>query len=231
MRKRALAFMVAAMALATVAGTSAHAGTQASPAGRRFRLPYVGSVSSTGDAFHVTNTGSGNSIEGDGTAGVGVWGQTSTGFAAVLGRNTGNAAGVEGVTVGNSGTGAVYGYTSGTGAGVFGESDGGGAGVYGTSLGSGPGAKFTGGLNNAPALELNGGIKIDGAGNDTATPVFVHQTLNSNLCNSGYDTILDHPSLNGNPNAYVFLQSFDASWSMAAAYLNLNPPIDPANKP
>jgi hypothetical protein len=60
----------------------------------------------------------------------------------------------------------------------------------------------------------NGGIKVSGAGQGTNTPVFIHKVNTDptygNLCIKGlwqqyYSTVIDHPLLNGNPGAMLFV--------------------------
>jgi hypothetical protein len=65
------------------------------------------------------------------------------------------------------------------------------------------------------ALTLaNGGIRVSGAGEGTNTPVFIHKVKTTdpggNLCIKGswqqyYSTVIDHPLLNGNPDAILFV--------------------------
>ena len=238
MSKRALGFVVAALALAMVAGTqatSALAGP-ASTQAKKFKLPYSGSVSSGSTAFKVTNTGSGRGIDAfanNNTALLaesdapspgepGVWGQSLFNYGVEgIGETGSSFAGV----YGNSPRNGVYGLTSSSSdSGVYGENGGGGPGVAGYSA-SGPGGEFTGGGGSDPAIRLaNGGIQIAGAGVDTATAVFTHLVANSNLCMSNDLTVLDNPYLNNNPNAFIFFQN-STIYGLVADY---NAPTCPA---
>ena len=52
----------------------------------------------------------------------------------------------------------------------------------------------------------NGGIRVDGAGLGTSTPVFIHQATAGNItCGSSHCTEIDHPLTNGDPNAILIV--------------------------
>lgn len=75
-----------------------------------------------------------------------------------------------------------------------------------------PGSLLTlkSGSATATALEVNqGAIKVAGAGIGTATPVFIHkasaQTINTNVCQGGNCTVIDHPLTNGDANAILII--------------------------
>jgi hypothetical protein len=89
-------------------------------------LPYSGSVAASGNAFAVSNTGSGNALFGQATTGTGVWGQGGYGVLGI-----GTNVGVYALASGTSGTGS-YGYST-SGYGVHGDTSS-GTGVYGTSV-------------------------------------------------------------------------------------------------
>jgi hypothetical protein len=209
------------------------------------RLPVDESVSTGASALKISDD-FGSAIEGDNTggnagvagfntgSGPGVLGNASSnGLAGLYGTAGGAVPGVWGTS--NSGDGVhgssytgpgVYGDST-SGDGVHGEGANGAAGVSGTSGGTGPGGLFTGSGGSSPALELsNGGIKVSGAATDTATPAFVHQVTNANLCMSNDLTVLDNPYLNNNPNAMVFFQSTTTD-QMVADY---NAPSCPAGR-
>jgi hypothetical protein len=121
MRVRVMGVM-AALALVLAAGSAAHAGTD-STQGKKFKLPYAGSIESSGDAFRVANTGSGIGIDG-----------SSSGYAGVYAQNTGSGYGVYGFT-GGSGS-AIFGQNSGTGSAITGQNSGSGMGVESSSQSS-----------------------------------------------------------------------------------------------
>jgi hypothetical protein len=95
------------------------------------RLPLSESTSSSGGAFGVTNSGSGDGFDGSANSGYGVTGFSSTGFAGVYGTSGQN--GLYGDTS-NATASGVYGHNASSGAGVAGISQSGGYGV--TGLGS-----------------------------------------------------------------------------------------------
>lgn len=170
----------------------------------------------------------------------GVFGDTSNASASgVYGHNSSSGAGVAGISqsggygvvgfgsstsfagvFGTSGVNGVYGDTSSANSsGVYGHDSSTGNGVAGISDG-GIGGYFRGGGGSNPAIKLeNGGIEVSGAGTDTATPVFTHQVTGSNTCDTGIWTVLDNPFLNGNPNAFVFLQSPYGDTTLRASYV------------
>ncbi len=96
----------------------------------------------------------------------------------------------------------------GSAAALLGQSTGNGVGVYGDATGTGPAvaARNSGG---GPALQISSGsIRVVNAGVGTSTPVFIHQATATNLmCNLGAcpGSIIDHPQLNGDPNAIVLV--------------------------
>ncbi len=144
----------------------------------------------------------GVAVSGHSGGDYGVSGVSDSGYAGVFGSGPHN--GLYG-DVNNSGDSGVYGHNFGTGNGIAGISaNGAGAFIQGKTTGAYVAA--TGG-GASPALKIgSGGVQVFGAGTDTSTPVFRHQVTNSNTCNTGEDTILDNPYLNGNPSAFVFLQ-------------------------
>src|ERR1017187_3560954 len=92
-----------------------------------------------------------------------------------------------------------------------------------------PGTDFVGTTDNQPLelrgggvrvnpgttnnLELvSGGIKVTGAGVDTATPVFVHRATTANI--SAHITFIDNPYCNGQPNAILLVTH---NWSQDTA--------------
>ena len=122
-------------------------------------------------------------------------------------------AGLRGI---NNGTGVngigVYGSQAGNGWGVYGKVDGDGRGVYGKAGGNGVGVFAEGGGPSGTALMLkNGGIRVNAAGLNSNTPVFIHQATASNItCGFSQCTEIDHPLTNGDPNAILFVtQNFN----------------------
>ena len=80
------------------------------------------------------------------------------------------------------------------------------------------GVVINAGTNN---LELaGGGLKVTGAGVDTATPVFVHRATAGNvgLGGSSHITYIDNPYRNGQPNAILFVTHNWSQDSAAARY-------------
>jgi hypothetical protein len=108
-----------------------------------------------------------------------------------------------------------------------------GPGVYGYAS-NGVGVRAQGGGPTKTALEVtNGAIKITGAGVSTSTPVYQHEVhhsgANANICNDptfgfGY-SYLNHPLLNNNPDAIIFLQGLHDT--LVARY---TPPGCPAGR-
>jgi hypothetical protein len=119
------------------------------------------------------------------------------------------SAGVAGINNGTAGTGiGVYGTQAGYGWGVYGHVDGNGRGVYGKADGAtGVGVYAEGDSSSGTALMLsNGGIRVNAAGLNSNTPVFIHQATTSNIgCTFFQCTIIDHPLTNGDPNAILFV--------------------------
>ena len=166
------------------------------------------------------------------TEGTGVFGEhfAVTGVEpGVLGQThstTGSAVGVLGVVVPTSPGGnsaAVRGINNGTGAlgiGVYGSQAGSGWGVNGTTVSgigvrglatdpSGVGVRAIGSGTTGTALEVsNGSIRVAGAGLGTATAAFVHIAGAANTCDLNSDffqTRVDNPFANGDPNAILFV--------------------------
>ena len=177
------------------------------------RLPASESTAAPGNALSVMNGGGGNALAGTSTAagagvagtnlgsGVGAQGTSGSGYG-VEGTSERGLAGVYGTST-DAGSGVVGQVNNAAGSGVLGENSGSGPGVQGSSAG-GPAGLFVGsGTNTALAVE-NGGIRVVGAGGDTATPAFVHTVSAANTCNSGYATAIDNPFTNNNPNALLF---------------------------
>jgi len=143
--------------------------------------------------------------------------------------------------VGNSVNGiGVYAFSV-NGSGVYGLSEN-SVGVAGFSpnsegISGGSNSSTRGGLagfnqNTAgPALEIrSGGIRVDNAGVDTTTPIFMHQVISTgvvitdNVCapfgSTKYATIIDNPLTNNKPNAILIVtpnyRASDFSQSNAA---------------
>ena len=105
----------------------------------------------------------------------------------------------------------------GTGSWVFAAvQDGTGIGVYGYSTGAGPGVNATN-IAGGPALSISGSVQAPGAGVNTSTFAFIHQ-VNTTPFGSGGTicggfpeyTVIDHPMLNGDANAMVFVTARDS---------------------
>ena len=84
-----------------------------------------------------------------------------------------------------------------SGYGVYGESD--NVGVFGLARGSGPGVIAWSQTGKSALRVVNGSITVGGY----TRPAFTHTTTASNT--SGHATTLDHPLLNGDPNALLFV--------------------------
>jgi hypothetical protein len=117
------------------------------------------------------------------------------------------SAGLRGINNGTGATGiGVYGSQEGSGWGVYGQVMGNGMGVYGLAYGqTGVGVYAQGSGSTGTALMLSsGGIRVNGAGLGTSTPVFIHQATESNIMGT-YDqnTMIDNPLTNGDPNAIL----------------------------
>ena len=136
-------------------------------------------------------------------------GSYSAGVAGINKGTGGTGIGVSGTQDGNGW--GVYGQVDGNGRGVYGKADGEtGVGVYGEAIvANGVGVYAQGGSTSGTALMLsNGGIRINGAGVDTNTPVFIHVASAGNLhCDNVDDhcTSIDHPLTNGDPNAILIV--------------------------
>ncbi len=132
-----------------------------------------------------------------GAAIVAQWGEappSSVGVSAALKGISRDSMGVIGFSTNNLG---VYGFSE-TQPGVGGQSDT-GAGVAGASN-TGPGMRAESLATVGTALEVsNGAIKVSG----TVRPAFQHTATAANI--SSNLTELDHPLLNGNPSAMVFV--------------------------
>ncbi len=99
---------------------------------------------------------------------------------------------------------------------VYGRSDG-GVGVYGDGINNGKGVignSDTGiGVvawsNSGVALVIHGGIKVDGSGIDSDTPVFIHKVNTAsggNICSiQSYSTVIDNPITNNQPDAILIV--------------------------
>ncbi len=121
-------------------------GTWQAPTGGGLTLPYSDSVSSSGPAFEVSNTGAGYAIRGTAPNNAAVVGETpSNDYPGVWGKNTGAGPAVAGTASGSNNIG-VQGAGAGTGDGVYGISGAnGGAGVHGkTDSPAGWGGYFEG---------------------------------------------------------------------------------------
>ncbi len=57
--------------------------------------------------------------------------------------------------------------------------------------------------NTALDLRGGGGVRVAGAGLNTATPVFIHQASVASI--TGSETRIDHPHCNNRPNAIILL--------------------------
>jgi hypothetical protein len=98
-------------------------------------------------------------------------------------------------------------WATGTYRGIYavGETD---AGVVGaTNSGSSAGVEAWGYGLNSIALSIHGGIQVADAGTGTATPVFIHVVSLANVCQGlyTYQTAIDNPLINGNPNAILIV--------------------------
>jgi len=107
--------------------------------GSSFSLPYTGSLGSTSNLFSLTNTGTGDAIDGVSTS-------TASNAVAIRGVMSSTSSGTLSAAVRgiNSGTSTV-------GVGVWGSHDGGGAGVFGTTV-NGYGVRGTASGNGVGVL-------------------------------------------------------------------------------
>jgi len=109
-------------------------------------LPFVGSTSTSGTAFQVTNSGGGNAIIGEASSGTALTGLGGSSATGVYGSSV-SGHGIEAVSTSNDGVHAsstsgngVYGSSgSSNGGGVFGVGTSTGAGVVGVNYSTGPG--------------------------------------------------------------------------------------------
>lgn len=62
----------------------------------------------------------------------------------------------------------------------------------------------------------SGGIRVDGAGLNTSTPVFIHEVTAGNIkCDFDHCTEIDHPLTNGDPDAILIVTQ---NWSVGNTY-------------
>lgn len=204
-------------------GAAYSAGAGLSLSGTTFSVNFAGSGSaptaakSDHDHFGAAWTGAGNTGLTVGTTStalgsfglVGVSGGSDPG--AGLSGGFRPRAGVLGVALpGPNGTAGVYGETKNGGAGVQGEADGLGTGVYGHNnssgtygrLGTSTAGVLAAGATGAPALEVQGAIKVAG----TNKPVFIHTASSTCAVFGASDgTAIDNPFANGDPTAMLIV--------------------------
>jgi hypothetical protein len=150
-----------------------------------FGESWSGSTVAYGTAFEVENKAGG-----------------STGIKGIANLGYGVRYGVYGESLESTG---VYGKTD-SGFGVYGQGYQNGTGVFGYSnTGVGVGAHSTSGT----AILIDGGIRVEGAGIDSDTPVFIHKVNTSsggNICSiQTYSTVIDNPFTNNQPDAILIV--------------------------
>jgi len=82
---------------------------------------------------------------------------------------------------------------------------------------SNPGAKLdVNGAARVDSLEVSGGaIRVLGAGENTNTAAFIHVATET-----GNETVIDHPSCNGNPSAMIFVTARQTCTPPCSPYLS-----------
>jgi len=139
---------------------------------------------------------------------------TGTGFYSQQGTGSGKAAPIgykAAVWCESSQGDAVYGASgSASGAGVYGYATAGSGlnyGVYGQSDSTnGIGVFARGSGSSGTALKIhNGAIRVAGAGLNSATPAFTHETTAGNTADNGFYTVIDNPYCNNDPNAMLIV--------------------------
>jgi len=131
-------------------------------------------------------------------AGTGLRGEVATTGTGVFGSAGSGGVGVEGQTPGG-GSISVLGVNAGLGFGVKGVNTNIGIGVEGEATLAGGAGVSAKAVTGATALLIEGSIGVRG----TTRPAFIHTTEASNIDSSR--TILDHPLLNGDPNAILIV--------------------------
>ncbi len=141
------------------------------------------------------------SIEGATYSGTGVLG-AATNFGTGVKGTTASGTGVKGTST--SGTGVMG--TSTSWIGVYGSSS--GTGVYGYTT-NGIGVEAFSTSITGTALSIGrGAFRVTGAGVDSDTTVFKHKVVagtGGNICVLNYQTVIDHPLTNGDPNAILIV--------------------------
>jgi hypothetical protein len=176
-------------------GAGVHAVTLSSTTGQGLVAASHGSVSTiaalvshhnNGTALRATTAGSGTVIEAV-TAG------TGTSVRAQAGNGLG-----------------VWASTTGVGTAIRATAEGpAGMGVYSSVTGNGTAMRASTGAGGTSLLIEGGSVRVGGAGINTQTAVFRHRvtasTINGCIGTMCKSSRLDHPMLNGNPNAMVFI--------------------------
>ena len=125
-----------------------------------------------------------------------------TGIKGVANLSTGVRYGVYGESLDSHG---VYGKTN-SGFGVYGRAYQNGTGVVGVSN---TGVGVNAYSNSGYAIVIDGGIRVEGAGIDSDTPVFIHKVDTSsggNICAiQTYSTVIDNPFTNNQPDAILIV--------------------------
>jgi hypothetical protein len=187
--------------------------------GGGFSLPYTGSVTVAGVAFHVDNEGTGSAIRGDseGEDGIIGWSGASTksgvyGYSVngigITGRSEGNNHGVFGATL-TSDTAFAGVYGRGVNRGVIGEATGiNGMGVYAKGGEAGFAGHFSGGQKGIKINLTPGDAKyyigqfttIDGESYSVDSSSYIGDVMriygDGNSVNTGYDAMVDGAMVN-----------------------------------
>ena len=174
----------------------------------------------------LSTNGAGLKVVNSYTPEQGIWavlgaesGHLSSAASAVRGDSLGNI-GVVGVSDADYG---VYGFSQNF-HGVVGDTDddsGASAGVY--ALGAGN-------VNQSIALGISsGGIKVNHAGVNTDTPLFIHKVATGgggNVCTGGaWASTIDYELINGNPDAILLLTPNNGPYSGGTTPLNSIPAV------
>ncbi len=170
-----------------------------------FAVPFTaagttaGAPSTPQGLITVNQAGTGLAIAGNRTS------TDASQYPAVLGTNSGGGAGVQGESTFATGI-AVQGFAQ-------------GANGFGGYFSGTTGVKAVSSAPSGAALDIDGGIKVSGL--NPAAFVHTATVANTNVpsCASAQCTLIDHPLLNGNPNAMIIVtQRYNEGESSSGVY-------------
>jgi hypothetical protein len=169
--------------------------------------PGTSGINQAGGPGLYGESSTGYGIHGIGNEIYGVYGQSSDGIG-VRGLST-NSDGVSGQS-GSPQRNGVTGVNTGGGVGVSAVTSsaaGGKAAIEAINNDAGPALRLSSKGVGAITLRVNGGIQVEGAGENTPTMAFVQRSTPENGCfAAGIEgTVLDNPYTNGRPDAIIII--------------------------